>query len=290
MPIRITCRGFQSKPRFQKIRLPIEKVTAHKPNGKFFRSFSEPLDVLTYYPPIEKNCFVLGIPCGQVRYDIQGILSSGYRILKEVSVSELAAELVKRIGLPRNQISYNNFACVASTEAHSSAATIGERAHAATNGFAAGAATTGNYSHAASIGCNSRAATLGSNSCAVTSSENSVAMSSGILSHAVTFGKNSHAVSAGDESYASSSGKSSNAVTIGTSSCAAVSGKNSIAASLGIRSAAKANLGSWIVLAERTMEGKLLDVQCARIDGKFLKPDTFYILRHGKIIPKTDKS
>ena len=84
------------------------------------------------------------------------------------------------------------------------------------------------------------------------------------------------------------SGHSSPAATSGHSSPAATSGKDSIAAAIGRGSKAKSTLGNWIVLAEYgDWNGKCYPVRCVRcgkIDGEFLKPDTWYRLEDGEFV------
>lgn len=114
----------------------------------------------------------------------------------------------------------------------------------------------------------SLAATLGNESSAKTSEYGSPASTSGYSSPAATSGKCSHAVASGNCSYA------------------ATSGKDSIAAAIGHDAAAKASLGSWIVLAEYGDDGHypLLCVKCGKIDGTTLQPDVWYKLKDGEFV------
>ena len=57
-----------------------------------------------------------------------------------------------------------------------------------------------------------------------------------------------------------------------------------MACAVGYSCKAKANLGSWIVLAERNNEGEILDIKSIKVDGKKIKADTFYTLTNGKLI------
>lgn len=80
-------------------------------------------------------------------------------------------------------------------------------------------------------------------------------------------------------------GDSSHAATSGDYSPAATSGKESIAASIGREAKAKAALGSWIVVAEYKKDSREVScVKTAKIDGKKLKPDTFYMVKKGKFV------
>ena len=103
------------------------------------------------------------------------------------------------------------------------------------------------------------------------------------LQTAATSGDYSPAATSGNSSPAATSGYSSPAATSGYSSPAATSGKESIAASIGREAKAKAALGNWIVLAEyKQNSAEVLTVKTVKVNGKKIKADTFYILKHGK--------
>ena len=62
----------------------------------------------------------------------------------------------------------------------------------------------------------------------------------------------------------------------------------SVAAALGIDSKAKGALGCWIVIAEWERDKEFnwhrKDVQCFKVDGENIKPDTWYKLKNGDIV------
>ena len=62
----------------------------------------------------------------------------------------------------------------------------------------------------------------------------------------------------------------------------------SVAAALGIDSKAKGALGCWIVIAEWESDEKFnwhrKDVQCFKVDGENIKPDTWYKLKNGGLV------
>ena len=116
--------------------------------------------------------------------------------------------------------------------------------------------------------------------------DSSPAATSGNYSHAATSGNYSPAATSGDSSHAATSGDSSPAATSGDSSHAATSGKHSIATAIGRNSKAKSTLGNWIVVAEYgEWNDECYPVLCVKaglIDGKTLKPDTWYKLENGE--------
>ena len=90
----------------------------------------------------------------------------------------------------------------------------------------------------------------------------------------------------GNRSAATNTGDWSAATNTGNRSAASVEGKDSIALAFGVESKAKGALGCYIVLAEWTEnddgEHELKTVKCHKVDGKTVKPDTWYTLKNGK--------
>lgn len=87
----------------------------------------------------------------------------------------------------------------------------------------------------------------------------------------------------------SNTGNYSAATNTGDRSAAEVSGKDSIAIVTGKDSKAKGSIGCWIVLTERgDWDGNtypIKEVKAVKVDGELIKPDTYYKLNYGKIIP-----
>ena len=82
--------------------------------------------------------------------------------------------------------------------------------------------------------------------------------------------------------------KDDNATNTGNCSAAKVEGKESIAIVTGIDSKACGALGCWLVLTERGgWDGEtsfIKEVKAVRVDGKTIKPNTWYKLKDGQII------
>ena len=87
----------------------------------------------------------------------------------------------------------------------------------------------------------------------------------------------------------SNTGDRSAATNTGYQSAAQVSGKDSIAIVTGKDSKAKGSIGCWIVLTERgDWDGNtypIKEVKAVKVDGGLIKPDTYYKLDNGEIIP-----
>ena len=97
----------------------------------------------------------------------------------------------------------------------------------------------------------------------------------------------SAATNTGDCSAATNTGDWSAATNTGDWSAATVEGKESVAMAIGYNSKAKGSLGCFIVLAEYkelNSEYHIVDVKSAKVDGKKIKPDTFYKLINGEFV------
>ena len=92
----------------------------------------------------------------------------------------------------------------------------------------------------------------------------------------------------GNCSASTNTGNYSASTNTGDYSKAGVSGKESVAAALGIESKAKGVLGCWLVLAEWAKDENYnwhrKDVQCFKVDGVTVKPDTWYKLKNGDLV------
>ena len=99
-------------------------------------------------------------------------------------------------------------------------------------------------------------------------------------------GDRSAASATGWQSAASTTGDRSAASATGDRSAASATGEESVAAALGNGSKAKGALGCWIVLAEWGIGEEFnlhrKDVQCFKVDGETVKPNTWYTLKDGR--------
>ena len=111
----------------------------------------------------------------------------------------------------------------------------------------------------------------------------------GNQSAATNTGNRSAATNTGNRSAATNTGNRSAATNTGDRSAAEVTGKESIAIVTGKDSKAKGSIGCWIVLTERgEWDGNVYpikEVKAVRVDGEIIKPDTYYKLINGEVIP-----
>ena len=115
----------------------------------------------------------------------------------------------------------------------------------------------------------------------------SAATNTGNRSAATNTGYRSAATNTGNRSAATNTGYQSAATNTGNRSAASVSGKHSVACGLGIECKAKASIGSWLVIAERELkdeEWQIKTIKTACVDGKKIKPDTWYMVKDGKFV------
>ena len=87
----------------------------------------------------------------------------------------------------------------------------------------------------------------------------------------------------------SNTGDQSAATNTGYRSAAEVTGKESIAIVTGKNSKAKGAIGCWLILTERgEWDGNMYpikEVKAIKVDGETVKPDTYYKLINGEVIP-----
>ena len=111
----------------------------------------------------------------------------------------------------------------------------------------------------------------------------------GYQSAATNTGNQSAATNTGNQSAATNTGYRSAATNTGNYSAAEVTGKESIAIVTGKDSKAKGGIGCWIVLTERGEWDDnvypIKEVKAVRVDGEIIKPDTYYKLIDGEVIP-----
>ena len=251
------CRGFQYE---EGRTYGTEKAELCKEG---FHACELPLDCLSYYKPNTSVYHEVGLAEPVIRNDKDGdskVCSSKIKIGCRMSIKDLVKaeiEVLKEKVKPTTGYT-----------AH--AATTGDSAHAATTGDSAHAATTGYSAHAATTGYTAHAATTGN------------------YAHAATTGDSAHAATTGNYAHAATTGNYAHAATTGDSAHAEANGNNSIAAALGINSVVKGAIGVWLVCAEYE-DGKLVCVKTAVVDGKGIKPDTWYAVKDGEFVLYTEE-
>ena len=181
-----------------------------------------------------------------------------------------------------------NYSAATNTGYRSAATNTGYCSAATNTGDCSAATNTGNYSAATNTGNYSAATNTGNYSAATNTGYRSAATNTGNYSAATNTGYRSAATNTGYCSAATNTGYRSAATNTGDCSAAKVEGKESIAIVTGVDSKACGALGCWLVLTERgEWNGEtypIKEVKAVRVDGKTIKPNTWYKLKDGQII------
>ena len=223
----------------------------------------------------------------RAKIHLSGLIKAGVSFLIQKNTAD------KTRGYYSHSATSGNYSPSATSGDCSHSATSGDCSHSATSGDCSHSATSGYYSHSATSGNCSHSATSGDYSHSATSGDYSHSATSGDCSHSATSGDSSHSATSGNfspsatsgyYSHSATSGNCSHSATSGYYSHSATSGKESIAAAIGHNAKAKASLGNWIVVSEIDGNGKVLCIKTSKIDGKELKPDTWYKVVKGEFV------
>lgn len=263
-----------------------------------------PLNVFGYYPPVTDKGVseyaeveALDKP---VTDDEENYYSKKLKISNRVNINALVwksieylenyfPQLVKNTGFVFNSklTTLDNHSLSVAEDKNSYVATLGDYSVANARNRYSKANAVGKYSASVVDGCRSVAETNGLKSVALAEGYLTVATSTGNNSAAITYGHQSVATSMGESSISIAQLDQSISIATGNMSLASAESEDSIALAIGFEGKAKGALGCYIVLAEWTAEDDELDrqlktVKCHKVDGKTVKPDTWYILKNGK--------
>ena len=213
-----------------------------------FHACEFPMDVFGYYPPSDSRyCEVELEENGQKSSDDSKRVGKKISVKAEIGIAGIIKAGVEYI---KEQVNW-------------------EDDKATNTGYQSAATNTGDRSAATNTGDRSAATNTGNQSAATNTGDRSAATNTGYQSAATNTGDRSAATNTGDRS------------------AAIVEGKESIALATGIKSKAKGKTGCFIVLTEWkeiNFEYYLVDVKSAKVDGKNIKEDTFYMLKDGKFV------
>jgi len=252
-------KGFDKDLKCRGMQYSFGETATHNGNLKLCSSglhFCEnPLDVLAHYPPSDSRFAEIEADevANQLQRDNKCVAKSLY-IKAELSLSELLAGGSKFI---LDKVDFTN-SKESNTGTSSAATNTGNRSAATNTGYSSAATNTGNSSAATNTG-NSSAAT--------------------------NTGTSSAATNTGNRSAATNTGYRSAATNTGDSSAATNTGKDGTAISLGIEGRASGSIGNFLVLAEWQYQNsawRRVAMGLAKVDGKKIKADTFYVLKGGK--------
>ena len=298
---RLRCRGFQYEvgKEYQ------EPEASLCRNG--FHACENPLDTLRYYPPTDSRYCEVEIDdngqrngddskvCGRhikvgAEIGLKGVINAGVRHIFEKC--ENAATEKHASGVSGNAAAAGSYGNAAASGERGNAAASCARGNAAASGSCGIAAASGSCGNAAASSWSGIAAAAGSYGNAAASGERGTATASGWCGNAAASGSCGIAAAAGSYGNAAASGSCGNAAASGVRGTATATGSDGRASALGEQciavawgsnSLAKGALGNWIVVSEHA-SGGIVDAKLAQVDGEIIKADTWYTLRHGKIV------
>ena len=307
---RLRCRGFQYEvgKEYQ------EPEASLCRNG--FHACENPLDTLRYYPPTDSRYCEVEIDdngqrngddskvCGRhikvgAEIGLKGVINAGVRHIFEKC--ENAATEKHASGVSGNAAAAGSYGNAAASGERGNAAASCARGNAAAAGWSGIAAAAGSYGNAAASGERGTATASGWSGNAAASGSCGIAAASGVRGNAAASGERGNAAASCARGNAAASGSCGNAAASGSCGNAAASGvrgtatatgsdgrasalgEQCIAVAWGSNSLAKGALGNWIVVSEHA-SGGIVDAKLAQVDGEIIKADTWYTLRHGKIV------
>ena len=240
----LKCRDFQYE-----ICKTYEEPTAELCE-KGFHACEYPLDVFGYYAPGDMSRY-----CEVDLDDVSDKKSEedSKRCGRKISVKE-------EIGIA---------GIVKAAVEHTMEKSIPENSEHAT-GMQGAASATGDYGAASATGTKGAASATGDYGAASATGTQGAASATGL------------------HGAASATGTQCAASATGMQGAASATGTQCVAAALGIDSKAKGALGCWIVIAEWEIDDEFnwhrKDVQCFKVDGENIKPDTWYKLKNGGLV------
>jgi hypothetical protein len=218
------------------------------------------------------------------KLDLKAFIKASFDFLWEKCKDKDSGDYSKLAssGYSSQLASSGDYSQLASSGYYSKLASSGYYSKLASSGYSSQLASAGDSSQLASSGDSSQLASSGYSSKLASAGDSSKLASSGYYSKLASAGDYSKLASAGDSSQLASSGDYSKLASSGDYSKLASSGENSVCANIGINGKIKASFGTWITLAEYDDNYKCICVKSAKIDGKKLKADTWYILKDKK--------
>ena len=152
---------------------------------------------------------------------------------------------------------------------------------ASATGDRGAASATGECGAASATGLRGAASATGLRGAASATGYGGAASATGDFGAASVTGDYGAASATGEYGAASATGYYGAASATGDRGAASATGYESIACGLGLQCKAKGAKGCWLVLAERKIDGEILSVKAAKVDGKKIKENTYYQLVNG---------
>ena len=280
----LKCRDFQYE-----IGKTYEEPTADLCSSGF-HACEYPLDVFGYYAPdkMSRYCEVdLDDLSNKKSNEDSKRCGKKIAVKAEIGIAGLvkaAVEYTMEKAIPENSEHATGLHGAASaTGLHGAASATGLHGAASATGLHGAASATGEYGAASATGEYGAASATGLHGAASATGEYGAASATGWHGAASATGLHGAASATGLHGAASATG---------LHGAASATGEESVAAALGIDCKAKGVLGCWLVLAEWAQDDEYnwhrTDVQCFKVDGETVKPDTFYLLKNGELVEASE--
>jgi hypothetical protein len=271
---------------------------------KGFHACEYPLDVFGYYAPgdMSRYCEVdLDDVSDKKSNEDSKRCGRKIAVKAEIGIAGLvkaAVEYTMEKAIPENsEHATGDYGAASATGDYGAASATGWKGAASATGWKGAASATGDYGAASATGWKGAASATGNQGAASATGDCGAASATGDYGAASATGNQGAASATGDCGAASATGNCGAASATGDYGAASATGNygaasatgtESVAAALGIDSKAKGALGCWIVIAEWERDEEFdwhrKDVQCFKVDGENIKPDTWYKLKNGKIV------
>ena len=248
-----------------------------------FHACEDPLDCFDYYPPSSSVYHVVELEDVSEKRENDSKVC-GKRIAIGAKI-DLASIIKASVDLRFSKVEKTKRK---TNSGYQGAATNSGYRGAATNSGYQGAATnSGDRGAATNSGGQGAATNSGCRGAATNSGYRGAATNSGDLGAATNSGYQGAATNGGDQGAATNSGYQGAATNSGYRGAATNSGKEGVAINLGIDGRVMGALHTWIVCDEWELRNggwHRVNLKSAYVDGKTIKPDTWYRLKDGKFV------
>ena len=289
----LKCRGFQYE-----IGKTYEEPTADLCSSGF-HACEYPLDVFGYYAPdkMSRYCEVdLDDLSNKKSNEDSKRCGKKIAVKAEIGIAGLvkaAVEYTMEKAIPENsEHATGEYGAASATGEYGAASATGWHGAASATGLHGAASATGLHGAASATGWHGAASATGLHGAASATGLHGAASATGEYGAASATGEYGAASATGWHGAASATGEYGAASATGEYGAASATGEESVAAALGIDCKAKGVLGCWLVLAEWAQDDEYnwhrTDVQCFKVDGETVKPDTFYLLKNGELVEASE--
>ena len=293
-------KGFDKDLKCRDFQYEIGKTYTHngdvEPCESGFHACEYPLDVFNYYPSAGSR-FAEVETSGKIVPQGDKICCEKIKVKTELTLGALIQAAVnftfERANWIKDSQTKKEKGAASATGDRGAASATGDRGAASATGLRGAASATGDFGAASATGNYGAASATGLRGAASATGDFGAASATGYYGAASATGDFGAASATGDFGAASATGYYGAASATGdfgaTSAtgyygAASATGYESIACGLGFQCKAKGAKGCWLVLAERKIDGEILSIKAAQVDGKKIKENTYYQLVNGKFM------